>query len=220
MPSVKRCKMNSTRGENYMTTVTVDKRLITPSKIICIGRNYVKHIRELGNELPDQMVVFLKPNSAISVELKSSHQGPLQYESELSFLYEKGKFSAVGFGLDLTKRDLQSRLKERGLPWERAKAFDGSAIFSNFKKIPEITPSLTLELKIDSKIVQTGNVGSMIYKPEQILSELSTFITLQDGDIVMTGTPEGVGVINPNQLFTGTIRDRGQTVVSGEWLAD
>ena len=202
-----------------MQTITVNKKSVTPSKIVCIGRNYVEHIIELANEPPDQMVVFLKPNSAISTELKSSHQEPLHYESELSFLYKNGKFSAVGFGLDLTKRSLQSHLKKNGLPWERAKAFDGSAVFSNFMEISEITPSLTLELKIDNKTVQTGNIDSMIYKPEQILTELSTFITLQNGDVVMTGTPEGVGVIRLNQLFTGTVRDRGETIVSGEWLA-
>jgi len=203
-----------------MKTIIIEEKRIRPSKIICIGRNYVEHIRELKNEIPEEMVVFLKPNSAISTDLKGRHQEPLHYEGEMSFLYKNGRFSAVGFGLDLTKRSLQNRLKAKGLPWERAKAFDGSAVFSQFAKIKEISSTLTLELKIDGKIVQTGNIGLMIYKPEQILTELSTFITLQDGDIVMTGTPAGVGVIETDQLFAGTIRDRSDIVVQGEWKAE
>ena len=94
-----------------MNTVIVGKKLVTPSKIICIGRNYVDHIAELGNEIPDEMVVFFKPNSAISTQLQSFHQESLHYEAELCFLYQKGKFSAVAVGLDLTKRILQSKLK-------------------------------------------------------------------------------------------------------------
>jgi len=206
------------RKEN-MTTITVENQLITPSKIVCVGRNYVGHIRELGNEDPDQMVVFLKPNTAISTELRSSHPEPVHYEGELCFLYWNGTFSAVGFGLDLTKRDLQNRLKEKGLPWERAKAFDGSAVFSTFREISLISPRLTFELSINDKTVQSGDIDLMIYKPNRILTEISTFMTLLDGDIVMTGTPKGVGKISQGEIFTGTIRDDGETVTGGTWPA-
>ncbi len=202
-----------------MATVIVDGIKVTPSKIICIGRNYVEHIRELGNETPKEMVVFLKPNSAISTELNSTHQEPLHYEGELCFLCENGGFSAVGFGLDLTKRNLQTELKNKGLPWERAKAFDGSAVFSEFTKITEINQSLTIELRIDGQLVQIGNIDLMIYKPKQIIQELATFISLQDGDIVMTGTPEGVGTIKKNQLFSGTVKDQSGIITSDTWLA-
>ena len=202
-----------------MATVIVDGRKITPSKIICIGRNYVEHIRELGNEIPEEMVVFFKPNSAIATDLNSRHQEPLHYEGELCFLCENGGFSAVGFGLDLTKRNLQTELKSKGLPWERAKAFDGSAVFSEFVKITGISQSLAIELKIDGQLVQSGNIDLMIYKPRQIIRELTTFISLQDGDIVMTGTPEGVGMIKKNQLFSGTVKNQNGTIVSSKWLA-
>ena len=139
-----------------MKTVIIESQNIVPSKIICIGRNYVEHIAELGNEIPDEMVVFNKPNSAISTKLKSYHQEQLHYEGELCFMVKDGDFSAVAFGLDLTKRDLQSQLKAKGLPWERAKAFNGSAVFSDFVKInkSDINEKLSLELTIDEKIMQ------------------------------------------------------------------
>ena len=115
-----------------MNVVNFEEQSISPSKIICIGRNYVDHIAELGNEVPDEMVVFLKPNSAISSKLQSYHQEPLHYEAELCFLYQQGHFTAVAIGLDLTKRNLQAKLKTKGLPWERAKSFNGAAVFSDF----------------------------------------------------------------------------------------
>lgn len=202
-----------------MKTIIVGKRYVAPSKIICVGRNYVKHIEELGNEIPDDMVVFLKPNSAISEELHSFHQEQLHYEGELCFLFENGKFSAVGFGLDITKRELQSKLKSKGLPWERAKAFDGSAIFSQFVEIPNLSKKLTFELDINGKNIQSGSISLMIYKPEEILVELLTFMSLCNGDIVMTGTPMGVGPVNPGQSFAGKVKDNDEVITSAEWLA-
>lgn len=202
-----------------MKTIIVGKRYVAPSKIICVGRNYVKHIEELGNEIPDDMVVFLKPNSAISEELHSFHQEQLHYEGELCFLFENGKFSAVGFGLDITKRELQSKLKSKGLPWERAKAFDGSAIFSQFVEIPNLSKNLTFELDINGKNIQSGSISLMIYKPEEILVELLTFMSLCNGDIVMTGTPMGVGPVNPGQSFAGKVKDNDEVITSAEWLA-
>lgn len=201
-----------------MKTIIVGKRYVAPSKIICVGRNYVKHIEELGNEIPDDMVVFLKPNSAISEELHSFHQEQLHYEGELCFLFENGKFSAVGFGLDITKRELQSKLKSKGLPWERAKAFDGSAIFSQFVEIPNLSKKLTFELDINGKNIQSGSISLMIYKPEEILVELLTFMSLCNGDIVMTGTPMGVGPVNPGQIFAGKVKDNDEVITSAEWL--
>ncbi|MGL5358272.1 MAG: fumarylacetoacetate hydrolase family protein, partial [Shewanella sp.] len=111
---------------------------IYPTKIVCIGRNYVDHIHELGNEIPEDMVVFVKPNSAITTQLHSQHQGEaLHYEAELCFLFQGGRFSHVAVGLDLTKRALQNQLKAKGLPWERAKAFDGAALLSPFIAIED-----------------------------------------------------------------------------------
>jgi 2-keto-4-pentenoate hydratase/2-oxohepta-3-ene-1,7-dioic acid hydratase in catechol pathway len=202
-----------------MKNVVLNGKVVHPSKIICIGRNYVDHIAELGNEIPDEMVVFNKPNSAISTQLSSFHQEPLHYEAELCFLFQQGKFTAVAFGLDLTKRGLQSKLKVKGLPWERAKSFNGAAIFSEFVAIDIIEDELSLELKINNEVAQFGGVALMMFKPEQILAELESFIGLEDGDIVMTGTPKGVGLINKGDEFTGRVLLRDKELLTSSWQA-
>ena len=203
-----------------MNRVNLDGKPITPSKVICIGRNYVDHIHELGNEMPDEMVVFLKPNSAISNELTSFHQEPLHYEGEICLMVIGGEFRAVGFGLDLTKRQLQSKLKAKGLPWERAKAFDGSAVMGDFASIENIDDSLSLKLAIDGEAIQQGGVELMMYKPQQILESLKEHFTLEDGDIVMTGTPKGVEKINAGGVFHGQINQANKTLISSEWQAN
>jgi len=212
-----------------MNFINFEKIQIAPSKIICIGRNYVDHIAELDNEVPDEMVVFLKPNSAITTQLQSFHQEPLHYEAELCFLYQQdrhqqaplqqGRFTAVAIGLDLTKRALQAKLKSKGLPWERAKAFNGAAVFSDFVAIDIIEDSLHLTLAIEGREVQTGGVELMMVKPEEVLAQLQSFIDLEDGDIVMTGTPKGVGKIVAGSTFVGKVMNGDQTLVSAVWLA-
>ncbi len=202
-----------------MTSVDFGGLKKNPSKIICIGRNYAEHIEELGNEMPDEMVVFIKPASAISDKLLSFQDEPLHYEAEICFLIRDGKYAAVAFGLDITKRTLQSRLRDQGLPWERAKAFDGAALFSSFVAIPTSIDNLKLTLDVNQKKRQSGGVDLMIYKPEAILRELSSFMTLDDGDIVMTGTPKGVGEINANDHFCGTVYDGEESLISGSWRA-
>ena len=203
-----------------MNTVIVDTKKIAPSKIICIGRNYVDHIAELNNEVPDEMVVFLKPNSAIATQLQSFHQEALHYEAELCFLYQQGKFSAVAVGLDLTKRTLQAKLKAKGLPWERSKAFNGSAIFSDFVSIDDIDNSLSLTLTIDNHLTQAGGVELMMVKPADILLQLQDFMDLEEGDIVMTGTPKGVGEIVKGSQFVAEVVCQGKTLVCSTWLAN
>ena len=203
-----------------MQTITVNGQSVTPSKIVCVGRNYVAHIEELGNEMPEDMVVFNKPNSAITDILRSQMGGePLHYEGELCFVIKAGALHAVGFGLDLTKRELQSRLKEKSLPWERAKAFDGAALFSEFVSLPEDLASLSLELTVDGAPRQDGGVELMMYPPEAILDELAAFITLEDGDIIMTGTPAGVGGIHTGECFEAKVLAAGRSLLSATWVA-
>ncbi len=205
---------------NLPNTVLLDGKPVAPGKIVCIGRNYVEHIHELGNEIPDDMVVFIKPNSAISNHLRADPQEPLHYEGEICFMVIDSRLAAVGFGLDITKRQLQSRLKTKGLPWERAKAFDGSALFSPFVTFEERNLDLSLQLKINEQIRQQGSIDLMIYQPLQILQELQTFMTLNDGDIIMTGTPKGVGEIITRDHFEGSISQSGETLTSASWLAE
>ena len=203
-----------------MNTVTCNGTPVTPSKVVCVGRNYVAHIRELGNEIPEDMVVFIKPNSAISNTLVSSVEGEaLHYEGEIVLLIRNNKFAAVGFGIDLTRRELQSKLKQKGLPWERAKAFNNAAVFSEFVSLPDNVGTLSLQLKVDDQPRQAGGVEMMIYKPAIILSELQKFTTLEDGDLVMTGTPEGVGVINQGERFEGAVLADNEVLVSASWIA-
>ena len=203
-----------------MSSVRFGEKLITPSKLLCIGRNYVAHINELNNTLPEQMVVFNKPNSCITSTLSSFHQERLHYEVEICFLIEEEQLSAVAIGFDLTKRDLQSELKSKGLPWERAKAFDGSAVFSRFIPLDGIDINqLQIELFINSMRVQCGQVSQMIYSPETILADLKSYTQLYDGDVIMTGTPQGVGEIHMGDIFLSRLKLDGKTLIEAEWVA-
>lgn len=202
-----------------MHKITLDGLSIAPSKIVCIGRNYAAHIEELGNEVPDDMVIFCKPNSAISETLLSYHEEPLHYEGELAFVAIDGELRGVGFGLDLTKRGLQSKLKKKGLPWERAKSFDGSALFGPFTRVPRNIEDLSLALTVDGNPRQAGGVELMMYKPSLILRELRKFMSLEDGDIIMTGTPAGVGSVLPGENFEGKVIAGSKVLSSHLWVA-
>ena len=131
-----------------MNSITFGDQEVYPSKIICIGRNYVGHIQELDNEVPEQPVIFIKPNSSISDEIVHNENEVIHFEAEITFLILSGEISGVGFGLDLTKREVQAYLKSKGLPWERAKAFDKSAVFSDFVKFDGNMNDLRMELGI------------------------------------------------------------------------
>ena len=203
-----------------MNTIQFENNRVTPAKVVCIGRNFHQHIQELGNETPDDMVIFVKPNSAISETLRAEMDETLHFEGEICFLVVNHRLQGVGFGLDLTKRELQSKLKAKGLPWEKAKAFDGAACFSAFVALDGIDIStLALRLEINGESAQDGGYDLMIYKPEEILQGVEQFMTLQDNDILMTGTPKGVGKVNRGDRFVASIRCAEQTLLSHEWLA-
>jgi len=200
-----------------MQTVLLNGQKITPSKVVCIGRNYVEHITELNNEVPTEPVIFIKPNSAISTEIKTHPVDVIHYEAELSLIVENNQFIAVGIGLDLTKREIQSVLKSKSLPWERAKAFDGSAVFSEFVKIDNKVQSLSLVLLINDQVIQQANYDLMIYKPAQIVAAVSDFMSFENNDILMTGTPKGVGKVNQGDQFTGQLYDQNKLLLTQSW---
>ncbi|MFC2097173.1 fumarylacetoacetate hydrolase family protein [Bacteroidota bacterium] len=202
-----------------MKYVIFNTEKVYPSKIVCIGRNYVDHIMELGNNIPEQMVIFLKPNSAISTDIISGKEDTVHYEGEISFLINSGEISGIGFGLDLTKRGVQKSLKTNGLPWERAKAFDNSAVFSDFVAFNGSINDLRLELFINGKLTQSGSCELMLNKPEAILNEVKSFLTFEDGDLIMTGTPKGVGPVNQGDEFTGKIYDGEKLLIETSWIA-
>lgn len=192
-------------------------------KIICIGRNYADHARELGNEVPVEPVVFLKPQSAIL-----SHKHPfyipewtekVHHEVELVVKIDRlGKtiseshasryYSEVGLGIDFTARDVQSRLKERGHPWERAKAFDGSAVVGGFVSLEQLgkdVQSLQFSLRNHDNVVQEGNTSDMLFSVDRLISEVSKFMTLKVGDLLFTGTPAGVAAVKSGDRLVGRL---------------
>jgi 2-keto-4-pentenoate hydratase/2-oxohepta-3-ene-1,7-dioic acid hydratase in catechol pathway len=191
-----------------------------PSKVMCVGRNYVEHIKELNNVIPDQMVIFHKPNCSVTHILYAFNQEPLHYETEICFLVKNGALAGVGLGLDLTKRQLQSTLKEKGLPWERAKSFNHSAVLSRFIALDDIDiNSLQLELLINCVRVQSGSVAQMLYSPLAILDELKSYLTLENGDVIMTGTPQGVGVVHAGDVFLARLKTASNILIEVEWVA-
>lgn len=201
-----------------MNPIKMDGKEICPSKIVCIGRNYVEHIKELNNEIPGEPVIFMKPNSSISNEIHSGKTDAIHYEGEISFLVKAGGIKAVGFGLDLTKREVQSRLKAKGLPWERAKAFDCSAVFSKFVSFDGNIDDLKMELYINGDLIQKGGCDLMLNKPNDLLKEVKTFLSFEDGDLIMTGTPKGVGVLKPGDRFQGKIFENKKMLVEDNWV--
>ena len=194
-------------------------------KIICIGRNYVKHIEELQNEKPSEPVVFLKPDSAILLKqhpfVIPEFSDDIHHEVEILVKINKvGKYiepkfahnyyDEIGLGIDFTARDLQNKLKEKGLPWEKAKAFDGSAVIGDFlpKKLFSSLENINFELTKNKESVQKGNTSLMLWKIDELISHVSQYFTLKIGDIIFTGTPEGVAKVNPNDVLEGYIENK------------
>ena len=201
-----------------MNKVLFNGKEVVPTKIVCIARNYVEHIKELKNEMPENMALFIKPNSSISNELKLPQFGQCHYESEITFLVKDDKFVGVGFGFDLTLRDIQTQLKNKGLPWEKAKAFDGAAIFSDFVKFDGDINKLGIEMHINGELRQKGDTSLMIYKPETILYESMKYFSFFDYDLLMSGTPKGVGTFDRGDEFLGKILYNGKTIVEKKWI--
>jgi 2-keto-4-pentenoate hydratase/2-oxohepta-3-ene-1,7-dioic acid hydratase in catechol pathway len=189
-------------------------------KIICIGRNYVKHIEELQNERPDEPVVFMKPDSAVLLKqhpfVIPEFSDDIHHEIELIVKINKvGKYiepkfahkyyDEISVGIDFTARDLQQKLKDKGLPWEKAKAFDGSAVIGEFvsKEKFQSVDNLNFELTNNGKVVQSGNSSLMLWKIDELIAAISQYFTLKIGDIIFTGTPEGVAQVKPNDILEG-----------------
>ncbi|SHJ32016.1 2-keto-4-pentenoate hydratase/2-oxohepta-3-ene-1,7-dioic acid hydratase (catechol pathway) [Arenibacter nanhaiticus] len=193
-------------------------------KIICIGRNYVDHIKELNNERPNDPVVFIKPDSAVLPKEQDFYipefSNEVHYEVEVLVKIKKvGKhidvkfahtyYDEIGLGIDFTARDLQAQLKEKGLPWEKAKGFDGAAVIgkwlpkSNFKDLNDIN----FQLLKNEEVVQQGNTGLMLWSIDELIAYVSQFFMLKKGDVIFTGTPAGVGRISANDYLSGTLEN-------------
>ena len=191
-------------------------------KLICIGRNYTDHIKELSNERPEEPIIFMKPDSAILPKEQDFYipefSNEIHYEVEVLVKIKKvGKhidekfahkyYDEIGLGIDFTARDLQSKLKAKGLPWEKAKGFDGAAVVgkwlntSNFENLN----NLNFSLFKNHEEVQKGNTSLMLWKIDELISYVSKFFMLKKGDIIFTGTPAGVGKIQSNDYLSGVL---------------
>ena len=202
-----------------MTAIQFNGKPVRPGKVICVGKNYAAHISEMDSVPAENMVVFMKPATSIGTELHSILDEPLHYEGEICLLVQHDNIAGIGFGLDLTKRETQSKLKAAGLPWERSKAFTGSALFSEFVQAPEDLSQLGLELRVNDALRQKGDVSLMLYPLAVILEELRQFLTLEDGDIIMTGTPAGVGPVQSGECFDGRVLAGEQVLAQAVWQA-
>ncbi len=194
-------------------------------KIICVGRNYSDHIQELKSETPTEPVLFLKPDTAILLKKQPffipQFSKEVHHEVEILVRINKiGKhidrkfahkyYNEIGLGIDFTARDLQNELKKSGLPWEKAKAFDGAALVGKFidKEEIENINELDFRLEVNGNVVQNGNTDQMIWKIDGLIEYISKYFTLKIGDIIFTGTPAGVGKIAPEDRLTGYIEDK------------
>ncbi|MDB3976925.1 fumarylacetoacetate hydrolase family protein [Flavobacteriaceae bacterium] len=193
-------------------------------KIICIGRNYADHITELENERPSAPVVFLKPDTSVLLKKQPffipQFSNQVQHEVELLIKITKvGKhidkkfahkyYDEIGLGIDFTARDLQQQLKQKGLPWEKAKAFDGAAVIGKFvsKNQFESLDTISFSLKKNDQVVQQGNSSQMLWRFNELIEYISKYFTLKIGDVIFTGTPAGVATVNPDDVLAGFIAD-------------
>jgi len=199
------------------------KALLT-MKIICIGRNYTDHIEELENERPKDPVVFLKPDTSILLKknpfLIPEFSEDVHHEVEILVKINKiGKhiqqkfahkyYDEIGLGIDFTARDLQTQLKQKGLPWEKAKAFDGAAVIGEFlpKDRFDNVNDINFSLLKNDIVVQKGNTAYMLWKIDSLIEYISKYFTLKIGDVIFTGTPAGVAKVSPNDRLKGYIEE-------------
>jgi 2-keto-4-pentenoate hydratase/2-oxohepta-3-ene-1,7-dioic acid hydratase in catechol pathway len=202
-----------------LNQVYLSNELVAPTKVVCVGRNYIEHIKELKNEVPSSMVVFNKSNNAITNELYFFHED-FHFEVEISFMIYEGNICGVGIGIDLTNRKLQSFLKEKGLPWERAKSFDKSAVFSKFVPFSyNENSNLNFKFYLNGNLQQEANEELMIYKPLDIVDEVLSFMSFEDGDIIMSGTPKGVNSYKKGDTFKVELFNNEELLVKEEWMA-
>ncbi|MGR7812054.1 fumarylacetoacetate hydrolase family protein [Lacinutrix undariae] len=194
-------------------------------KLICIGRNYTDHIKELENEKPTDPVVFLKPDTSILLKKQPffipDFSDDVHHEVEVLVKINKvGKhiskkfahkyYDHIGLGIDFTARDLQAQLKAKGLPWEKAKAFDGAAVIGDWIEKSEIenVDDINFSLEKNGVLVQSGNTSHMLWKIDEIIEYVSKYFTLKIGDIIFTGTPSGVGKVFNNDKLTGFVEGK------------
>ena len=188
--------------------------------IFCVGRNYVDHAKELGNAVPESPVIFMKPSSALLTENTPlpypAFSNDVHYEAELVLkICKSGKniniqnaneyFNEITVGIDFTARDIQSNLKSKGLPWEKAKAWDGSAVVGNWKPLTKemLTNTIDFSMTKNNAVLQKGNNTEMLFSFDAIIADISTYFSIEEGDLIFTGTPAGVGACAIGDILEG-----------------
>lgn len=205
---------------------------IRPSKIVCVGRSYADHAKELGNAIPDRPVLFIKPPSALG-DLDAGIEwnrdlGSCHYECELSLRIDRTlknetdpakaleAVGAVTLGLDLTLRDLQDGLKKKGQPWERAKAYDGACLLSDWVSVEDVVndwKDVHYTLHVNDALRQKGDTALLIFDVGTLLADISQVFTLEEGDVVMTGTPAGVAALQSGEQLKMTLKGKNQEYI-------
>ncbi len=207
-----------------MKTIKIrnQKEEIAIGKIVCVGRNYAEHAAELGNEVPEKPVVFLKPSSSVIYSggeiIYPKFSNEMHHETELVLLIGKNikdaspeesaqAIKAYGVGLDMTLRDVQSELKKKGHPWTVAKGFDTSAVLSDFISASEYNLTLEeeIQLTVNGELRQNEKLNMMLFKPVEIVEYISSLMTLEEGDLIFTGTPKGVNIVNGRDVLKASI---------------
>lgn len=203
-----------------------------PSKIVCVGRSYADHAKELGNAIPDRPVLFIKPPSALG-DLDAGIEwnrdlGSCHYECELSLRIDRTlknetdpakaleAVGAVTLGLDLTLRDLQDDLKKKGQPWERAKAYDGACLLSDWVSVEDVVndwKDVHYTLHVNDELRQKGDTALLIFDVGTLLADISQVFTLEEGDVVMTGTPAGVAALHSGEQLKMTLKGKNQKYI-------
>jgi len=203
-----------------------------PSKIVCVGRSYADHAKELGNAIPDRPILFIKPPSALG-DLDAGIEwnrdlGSCHYECELSLRIDRTlknetdpakaleAVGAVTLGLDLTLRDLQDDLKKKGQPWERAKAYDGACLLSDWVSVEDVVndwKDVHYTLHVNDELRQKGDTALLIFDVGTLLADISQVFTLEEGDVVMTGTPAGVAALQSGEQLTMTLKGKNQEYI-------
>lgn len=204
-------------------------KIFSIGKVVCVGRNYAEHAKELGNEIPEKPVLFLKPFSAVIYSGEEvthpAFSNELHHEVELVLLVgedvknatkEEAEKAIIGYGvgLDMTLRDIQKKLRKNGDPWTLAKCFDTSAVISDFilKQDYQLNFNEKIELKVNGEVKQSDTLNSMIFKPEELVEYISSIMTLEKGDLIFTGTPSGVSKVNRGDKLEAKLGDLAELV--------
>ena len=199
--------------------MTLDNQAINIAKIICIGKNYTDHIKEMGDATPSEMVLFAKPVTSANTELILPKKS-FRFEAEICLLMNEQKIIGIGIGLDMTLDEIQKDLKNNGLPWERSKGFKNSGIYSDFVSVSNIDQSqIELKFYVNDNLKQHAKSSQMVYSISHIVDECESVFGLNTYDIIMTGTPSGIDTLREGDKCRGELYHQGELVLQKEWVA-